>query len=216
MPKLNDAQVEILCERLTRLGYKLRVGSKIKASMGSSVVWLESRGIAYSSSDLLDPIAPVIPRLLEMEKRRVAPQSLVEMYYAAKHLGKSLRVRFNTRIESFSTWRELRSADETGLTPDEALVMKVLFDHARGRIQAIVDYPTETARLTQIGRRVYFDSSLEVTEFVSNLRILGQRNRRNAYLPRNCMIDLANFRLPGANDIGRLSEELGEWCYYST
>jgi hypothetical protein len=216
LPKLNDTQLEILSERLTTIGYKLRAGSKVKASMGSSVLWLESRGVAYSTSDLLDQIAPIIPRLLEVKKSRVTPRSLVNMYYATRSDAKSVRIRFNPRIESMSIWRALRGADESGLTPDEALVLKVLLSHARGRIQAIVDYPNEGAGMIQIGRRVYFDSSLEVAEFVSNLRILGQKNRRNAYLPRNCMIELNTFELPRVEDLNELSEELGEWCYYST
>ncbi len=216
LPKLNEVQLEILSGRLTKLGYKVSTGPKVKAWIGSSVVWLESRGIAYSSSDLIDAIAPIIPRLLEVEKRRVTRRRLVEMYYTTKQRGKSLRVRFDPRMESLSTWRELRNADQTGLTPDEALVIKVLFRRARGRVQAVVDYPNETARVIQIGRRVYFDSSLDVTEFVSNLRILGERNRRNAYLPRSCMIDLAKFEPPKMKELRELSEELGEWCYYST
>jgi hypothetical protein len=184
--------------------------------MGPRVLWFDPRGIAHSTWDLLDPITPIIPKLLEVRKTRVNPQSLVEKYYATGRFGKFLRVRFNPRIESLSTWRALRGADESGLTPDEALTVKVLLGHANGRFQAITDYPNEEAQTIQIGRRVYFESSLEVREFVANLRILGQRNRRNAYLPRNCMLDLSTFELPTLEDLDKVSEELGEWCYYST
>ena len=216
LPKLNDEQLRILSERLVRLGYKLRAGWKVRASMGSAVLWFERGGIAYSSSDLVDPIAPIIPKVLEVEKKRVTPRSLSEMYYATNCEGKSLRVRFNTRIESLSTWKELRVVDESGLTPDEALVLKVLLGRAKGSVRVVADYPNETARIIQIGRRLYFDSSLDVDEFRANLRILGQRNQRNTYLPRNCMLDLANFKLPEADELSKLSSELGEWCYYST
>ena len=215
LPKLNGAQLEILLERLINLGFKLRAGSNVKATLGSNVVWLRGAGIAYSNSDLIDPIGPIIPKLFEVGKTRVTPQSLAEMYYSTKRDGERLRIRFNPRIESFSTWRELRFVDESGLTPDEALVLKTLLRHARGRIRVIADYPSDTARVVQIGRRVYFDSSLEVEEFVSNIRVLGERNQRNTFLPQNCMLDLVNFKLPRVNELRRLSEELGEWCYYS-
>lgn len=215
LPKLNDQQLRILADRLTDLGYKVRVGARFRASIGSRVLWFDRAGLASSGSDLLDAIAPVIPKLLEAKRQRTTIHDFAQMYYSVARRSKSGLVRFNTRLEAFATWRNLRTSDESGLTPDEALVLRTIIGKVGQTVRVVTDYPNDKARVIQMGRKIYYDSTLPAEEFVSNLRTLGMRNPRNSYPPRNCIFEVGRLSPPSATELRDLSEEIGEWCCYS-
>src|SRR3989441_11140337 len=92
------------------------------------------------------------------------------MYFAAKRRGGTLHLRLSVRAESLGLWRKLRAAGESLLTPDEAAVLKLLLRDAKGRVEAVTDYPTEGSRARQVGGRPHYLSAIEPEEFASNLR----------------------------------------------
>lgn len=209
LPKLNDSQVELLVGRLEGSGFRVRAGGAIRAKIGERALTVERSGLAWSNMDLLDPLAPVIPSLLGAQKNEAGQNP----YFIAKRAGGKYTIQLFMRMEALNIWKELRRHDVSGLTPDELAVISWLLGGSRGKILGVTDYPCERSRVLQFGARVYYESLIDVEEFVANLRTLEKKNRRNSYLPRNSII---RAQLPGALSARRAAKiiaSLGQWCY---
>ena len=215
LPKLNRLQLEMIAARLTRIGFRVRGGKRLRGYSSSGFIHVDGSGLATSNIDLLDPLAPLIPELLRVKREKVALDDLASMYFAAKRRGGALKLRLSVRAESLGLWRKLRAEGESLLTPDEAVFLKLLLDDAKGRVEAVTDYPTEASRVTQIGRRQYYLSEIDPKEFASNLRTVEGPRRRNAYLPRSATLRLGRSRPPTRGELARLLSSLGEWCYFT-
>jgi len=164
---------------------------------------------------MLDALAPVIPELLEAPKEQASLSELAGKYFAIRRMAGKHQLSLFTRAEGSSRWRELRAADESLLTPDEAAILRFLLRGAGGSVDVITDYPTEESRVNQIGRRVYYSSRIDVSEFSSNLRTIESSVGRGAYLPKSGILSPQRFRVPTRSALRGIIEELGEWCYFS-
>ncbi len=215
LPKLNLSQQGAIAARLKDLGYRLNIGRVLRASSSSGFIRVNSSGLATSNMDMLDPLAPLIPRLLEAKKEGVPSQVLAGMYFDVRGARRKHIARLKVRAEGSTLWRELRAANESLLTPDEAAAVRFLLSRAEGRVEVVTDYPTEESKVRQIGRRVYFSSTIDVAEFASNLRTIDGRKPRNAYLPTSAVLALQHFQAPTKSELAKVLADLGEWCYFS-
>lgn len=215
LPKLTATQLAVISERMVQLGYKVQTGQRLRASREGEVIWVEPGGLCHSNSDLVDSVSPIIPSLLSSAKERVSRKRFTELYYNAHRARGFLRVRFNPRMESLSIWRELRREDEAGFTPDEVIVLRAILGNAAEDVRAVTDKPIEGAQTLQIGRRVYYLGPVSAKELANDLRTLGHRGTRNAYLPQSCVLEMRGSSLPSQRELSALSEELGEWCYFT-
>ena len=216
LPKLNRVQRDTIAARLTRIGFRVGGGDKrLKAYSSAGFIHVDGSGLATSSIDLFDPLVPLIPELLRVKREEVPLDDLASMYFAAKRRGGTLHLRLSVRAESLGLWRKLRAAGESLLTPDEAAVLKLLLRDAKGRVEAVTDYPTEGSRVRQIGGRLYYLSTIEPEEFASNLRTIEGPRRRNAYMPSSATLSLGRPRPPTRSELKRLLGGLDEWCYFS-
>jgi len=186
----------------------------LRASSHSGFLRVEWSGLAKSNVDILDPLAPLIPELLDYKKEAVSADLLSEMYFDVKSAHGKHSVRFKLRAESSGLWRKLRAANESLLTPDEAAAVRFLLGRASGRVEVITDYPTKDGRVRQIGRRVYYSSIVDPKEFTSNLRTTEVRHSRNAYLPQSALLHLEEFRSSRRGELEEFLGGLGEWCYF--
>ena len=214
LPKLNRVQRDTIATRLARIGFRIRSGKGLRAYSSSGFIHVDGRGLATSNMDLFDPLIPLIPEILRVDRDEVPSDELASMYFAAKRRGGALRLRLSVRAESLGLWRKLRAEGESLLTPDEAAVLKLLLKDARGRVEAVTDYPTEGSRVTQIGRRPYYLSAIDPEEFATNLRTIEGPRRRNAYLPKSATLSLGRSRPPPRGELVRVLSSLGEWCYF--
>ena len=215
LPKLNRLQQDAIAARLTRIGFRTRSGKRLRAYSSSGFIHVDGSGLATSNMDLFDPLVPLIPELLEVKREKIALDELASMYFAAKRRGGALQLRLSVRAESLGLWRKLRAEGESLLTPDEAAVLKVLLKDARGRVEAVTDYPTDGSRVRQIGRRLYYLSAIDPEEFASNLRTIEGPRRRNAYMPSSATLSLGRPRPPTRGELMRLLSSLDEWCYFT-
>jgi hypothetical protein len=196
-------------------GFETRLTERIRAEKGVKVLWIDGLGLAWASFDMLDIMAPLIPLITEVEKQHLLFQQSSNPYYTIKHDGSESIIRFSPRMESLATWRELRSTGISGLSPDEALAIKYVLGLASGRITAVTDYPCENSRELQIGAKLFYNSVLEISEFLSNLSAISETRRRNTYLPRNPVLRVTELRSPDKNALAEFSTMFGEWCYFS-
>jgi len=215
LPKLNRVQRDTIAARLTRIGFRVGGGKRLKAYSSAGFIHVDGSGLATSNIDLFDPLVPLIPELLRVKREEVALDELASMYFAAKRRGGTLHLRLSVRAESLGLWRKLRAAGESLLTPDEAAVLKLLLRDARGRVEAVTDYPTEGSRVRQIGGRLYYLSVIEPGELASNLRTVEGPRRRNAYMPSSATLSLGRPRPPTRSELMRLLSSLDEWCYFT-
>ncbi len=186
----------------------------MKAYSSSAFIHLDRGGLASSNKDLLDPLIPLIPELLQARKEVVPPEKLASMYYAARRERGRLHLRLSVRAESLGLWRKLRAGGESLLTPDEAAVLRLLLKGARGFVEVVTDYPEEGSRIKQIGGRLYYLSAIDPDEFASNLRTVEGPGRRNAYLPSSAALILDRSGLPTKGELIELLSNLGEWCFF--
>jgi hypothetical protein len=207
LPKLNEDQLTFLADDLVRRGFKVRRGAGLGARNGAFSLRVTPDGLAWSSSvELLDAIAPAVPRLLQFPRRR----SQTNPYYAVKKRGEGYDVQMFMRLESLARWSALRRADESGLTPDEAVVIGGLMSGARSEIPCVTDYPVDGSTPFQAGHHQYYSSKVSSDDFVSRLRTLGKRHATNCYIPRNSILRVVK----GSIQVGKWSSDrLGEWCY---
>lgn len=166
-------------------------------------------GLATSSVDLLDALAPAVPAILgSREKGEDRPDALPR-YASFKRSPRGVEVQLFTRMESSRTWTSLRREGLCGLTPDEALAIRAIAGPSqRYEVECVTDRPQEGSKPIQIGRRVYYRSSLPVSAFLGQLRTTDAEPAAGCYLPRNSLLSL-----PARSSTPRLEPELlGEWC----
>lgn len=211
LPKLNGSQLELLVKRLEVSGFRVSVGGTIRARKGERALTVEGSGLAWSNMELIDPLAPVIPALLSVRKTRVRENP----YFSAKLTNGRYRAQLFLRMEALGTWEELRKDDLSGLAPDEAAVISSLLEERRGGILGVTDYPREESRILQFGKKVYYESMIDASEFIANLRSIERRGVRNSYVPRNSVIEVEVTRAPSVRRIADILSSLDEWCYLS-
>lgn len=220
LPKLTDAQVALLSAHLEGRGFSIHSGGGLRrrvAENGAQRITIDgSLGLATSSADLLDALAPAVPSLLEHGSRQDGEAKpgpgVAALYVSVKRSGAVVELQVFPRMESLRTWSCLRKDGLCGLTPDEAAVLKHLLGHASesSRIECVTARPREGSRALQEGRRLYYKSELPVAEFLDSLRTIDSDGADSAsYLPRDSIISLAGIRV----DARMPPAELGEWCF---
>ena len=218
LPKLSDAQLTLLCAHLERRGFgvkpRRRPKGRVAEKGGQHIAIDGALGLATSSSDLLDALAPALPTLLALGSREVgrAGADAAPLYFSLKRSGASFELQLFPRLESLRTWSCLRRDGLCGLTPDEAAVLKHLLGRASGssHVECVTARPRQGSRALQEGRRLYYRSELPVAEFLDSLRTIDSDGADSAsYLPRDSVLSL-----PGVRVGTRMPRaELGEWCF---
>lgn len=173
-----------------------------------------SLGLATSSTDLLDALAPAVPPLLALGSREVgkAGTAAAALYLSLKRSGASVELQLFPRMESLRTWSCLRRDGLCGLTPDEAAVLKHLLGRVSrsSRVECVTVRPRQGSRALQEGRRLYFRSEVPVAEFLDSLRTIDSDGADSAsYLPRDSILSLSGVRV----DTRARLADLGEWCF---
>jgi hypothetical protein len=205
LPKLSGAQLEFLARHLGKHGFSVGAGPRISARRGQSRISIDRVGLAWSSEELLDAVAPAVPGLLKLS-REATPTN---PYFEAKKTKDGFAVRLVTRMESSSLWVGLRGSGQCGLTPDEGLVIRELLRDTEGEVECVADYPTEGCSPLRVGRHPYYESRVPIGEFVANLRTVSSPPRKNCYLPKQSTLHLRTE----SRSLGGLPEDLGEWCF---
>jgi len=187
---------------------------KLVALKGAQRISVDGRlGLASSSADLLDAIAPAIPGILNMARkgRNKTAKELAGLYFSVRGSGSSRELQLFPRLEVLMTWTCLRRDGLSGLAPDEEAVLKRLLGRASGdsRVKCITSKPKDGSKRVQFGRHLYYESSVPTPEFLSSLRTIETENSDSAsYLPRDSLLAVPGVQL----DIHLTSDELGEWC----
>jgi hypothetical protein len=216
LPKLSTQQLSTFEKRLLGVGYGVsRRGGVLRATKGTTVIRLDRRGVCYSNADAIDEIAPALPEILAAKREEAPLKDLAGRYFDAGKSAAGSIVRLWPRMESSFLWRELRATGQCALTPDEHAVFKTLFLHASGQCQVISDFPTDHSVVKMIGKRQYFESAMDPSEAASSLAMVGQRNARNVYLPRDGLLRFHRLAMPSTRELAELFRGLGEWCYFS-
>src|SRR5438132_3058076 len=136
LPKLADSQLAFLSSHLQARGFSVRRGSRrsrLVAVKGTQRVAIDGAlGLASSGADMLDALAPAIPDLLASPGAAGVrlTADVAGRYFSLKRSGTSAKLQLFPRLESLSTWTCLRKDGLSGLTPDEATVLKHLFRRA--------------------------------------------------------------------------------------
>jgi hypothetical protein len=214
LPKLNNAQVEVVGNRLTQSGFHISRSNVISAKSAKGVIHVDPRGFCWSSFDPRDEILPIIPNLLETPKERMPLRELMGSYFMFAESKAKTVVKVSTRVESSTLWKDLRVFGECGLTPDEHAVVSFFFKKAKGECRLVTDYPTDGFTLRIYGRRRYYESEIRPTEAGSTLRMVGRKAFRNSYIPRDGALMFESLDLPSKEDLAHLFQDLGEWCYF--
>ena len=77
------------------------------------------------------------------------------------------------------------------------------------RVTCVTAKPRRGSKRLQVGRNLYYESSIPVSEFLSSLRTIDAGNSDSAsYLPRDSVLSVPRIRL----DTRISPDELGEWC----
>ena len=218
LPKLTDAQLRVLSVRLEGRGFGVRLGvgpSKRIALKGAQRIAIDGAlGLAASAADMLDALAPAIPQLLSLRRQEAgrASADAVAHYFSLKRSGTSTDLQLFPRMESLRTWSCLRRDGLCGLTPDEAAVLKHLLGRASGssRLDCVTAKPRQGSSAFQVGRKLYYKSTVPVAEFLDSLRTIDSGGADSAsYLPRDSVISLPGVRV----DTRIPPADLGEWCF---
>ena len=213
LPKLSEEQVSLIKRHLEERGFSVRRRRHLLHAVSrASNLTVDPAGLSWSSEELIDPIGPVIPSLLEVPKQRVEIDSLGAryLYFVIKRRGLKLEIQLFTRMESLRLWSELRKAGLCGLTPDERTVIASLLGSHRGTVDCVTDYYTDVCIPMQIGRNLYYQSTLPISEFVSSLRTFSEASKRNSYVPRDSILRLT---ADDPIDAAAALQGLGQWCY---
>jgi hypothetical protein len=206
-------QLEIIQLRLASSGYAISRSKVLRAAKGTVVLHVNPAGLCWSNADITDVVAPIIPEMLEAKKDRTPLEAIKGGYFSISTAGRRSVLRFNPRVESSSFWGELRATNVCGLTPDECEVYSYVLSQTSGCCQVVTDYPTEGCRIRRIGRRQYYQSTVETAEAASNLRVVGEQRVRSVYLPKTNLIQLTSMPGLSPRDLEELFLNLGEWCY---
>ncbi|MDA4117706.1 MAG: hypothetical protein OK455_05105 [Thaumarchaeota archaeon] len=215
LPKLTGDQIRFLVEHLKERGFKVKhLGqTRWSAKRRSDTIRLDgSRGLAKSSSDLLDSLGPAIPRLLTFP-RVGHPIGASGLYFQVKTSGNFTEIQLFPRLESLTTWTRLRGDGLCGLTPDEALVIRRLLEGGDADIECVSATPRQGSKPRQVGRNQYYASRISAQDFLASLRDISLNPAGDAYLPRGSVITLT--RTAGTRRASPKfdADELDEWCY---
>jgi hypothetical protein len=218
LPKLTDSQLVAVSSHLRARGFSVRHGSrrsKLVALRRTQRIAVDGAlGLASSSADMLDALAPAIPELLASlwVGTGKATAEVAARYFSIRRSGTSVKLQLFPRLESLGTWTCLRRDGLCGLTPDEAAVLRRLLGRVAtgSHLECVTARPKRGSRPFQIGRNLYHRSRIPVTEFLSSLRTIDSAAAGSAsYLPRDSVIALPSVRV----DTGVFAEDFGEWCY---
>jgi hypothetical protein len=218
LPKLTDAQLRLLSAHLEGRGFGVRLGgrpSKRIAQKGAQRIAVDGAlGLAASAADMLDALAPAVPPLLSLrrqEEASIADVDVAALYFSMKRSGASTELQLFPRMESLRTWSCLRRDGLCGLAPDEAAVLKNLLGRASrsSQLECVTAKPRQGSSAFQVGRNLYYRSTVPVAEFLDSLRTIDSGGADSAsYLPRDSVISLPGVRV----DTHVPPAELGEWC----
>ncbi|HYB06788.1 MAG TPA: hypothetical protein VEB87_01385 [Nitrososphaerales archaeon] len=214
LPKLTPPQVRSFAGRLKRNGFHVEPSPTLTARSREGVVHVGESGLCWSSFDPSDSILPAIPEVLAFPKQTIPLRELRRKYFSQTKSGANTVVHFSIRMESASLWRALRASGECGLAPDEHAVASFILRHSEGTCELVTDFPAAGSVPLMCGRKRYFISSLGKIEAALTLRDAGEKNVRNSYVRRDSTIGLEAISL-SRDDLLRLFEELGEWCFFS-
>jgi hypothetical protein len=218
LPKLSQVQAAALSDHLEARGFDVvQSGGRGKrvARKGALRISIDGAiGLAASGEDMLDALAPAVPSLLAFGNPGGGATDAAAVYFSLRRSGGSAEVQLFPRMESLRTWTCLRRDGLCGLTPDEALVLDHLLGRAPRsfRVECVTSKPREGSKILQVGRNVYYESSLPAKEFLASLRTVDSRAEATdscSYLPRDPVIALRGLRV----DEHIVAKELGEWCY---
>lgn len=213
LPKLGAARLAGLSSHLEEKGFEVRAGGRrLVALKAGRRISVDGRlGLATSQEDMLDAIAPAVPAMLASARESRQEEDVSSLYFSLKRSRGSTELQFFPRMESSRTWTCLRKEGLCGLTPDEEVALRRGLGSAPPSwlVDCVTDNPREGSTPLQVGRRLYYRSSLPVTEFLSSLKTIDSDGKAPvSYVPRNSV-----FRMPEVRSRPRvLSPELGEWC----
>ncbi|MDA4114100.1 MAG: hypothetical protein OK474_08650 [Thaumarchaeota archaeon] len=208
LPKLTSGQLQVLADHLAGNGFSVEIeaeGEKLRAGNETSTITVSRSGLAWSGLEMLDALAPAIPRLLRLPREVTATNP----YFAAKKLSGWLEVLFFTRMEGLRLWTELRRTGECGLTPDEKSAISWVLTNDDQDVECVTDYPTEGCSLLQVGKNQYYRSRVPVSEFLDHLRTTSARFSKNCYLPRTSILKIQGGSLAAPT----IDVDLREWSY---
>ncbi len=206
LPKLTSRQLQALEKRLATKGFRVKNdGYTLNAEDRFRRMTILRSGLAWSSGELLDALAPAMPSLLSIPREPVEGNP----YFTAKKLNDGFELQLFPRMEGLRIWTELRRSGLSGLTPDEkAAVSEALLDSDQN-VECVTDYPTEGCSVLLVGGMQYYRSSVPAGEFASMLRTVSSSSPRSCYLPRSSLIRVRTGSPPGFPT----AEGLGEWCF---
>ncbi|MDA4136125.1 MAG: hypothetical protein OK449_03875 [Thaumarchaeota archaeon] len=206
IPKLNASQFRFVRDDLRGRGYTVVLGERLTARMGDVRLILSQAGLAWSTTELLDAVVPSLIHVLGFPKGPCETNP----YFAARKTRGGFEIQLFPRLEGLGCWSSLRRQNESGLSPDEALIVKDLVTGSNDEVECITDYPTDGCSPMQVGRHQYYRSRVPAEEFASNLRTISKRPPRSCYLPRSSLLTVKRRSITLDS---MLSEDLGEWCY---
>jgi len=214
LPKLTLPQIQVFADRLKRNGFHVEPSPTLTAGSREGVIHVDASGLCWSSFDPSDSILPAIPEVLAFPKQTIPLRELRGKYFSPTKPGANTAVHFSVRMESASLWRALRASGECGLAPDEHAVASFILRHSEGTCELVTDFPADGSVPLICGRKRYFISNLEKNEAALTLREAGEKNVRNSYVRRDSTIGLGTIS-SSSDDLLKLFEELGEWCFFS-
>ena len=198
--------MELLALRLAGIGYSVSAQEeRLTADDGVSRIAILRAGLAWSSKEMLDALAPSVPAVLACPREAVGRNP----YYAAKRIHGGFEIQFFPRMEGLRLWTALRISGECGLTPDEKAVILNVLEGATQDIECVTDYPTEDCSILRAGRRQYYRSMVPAEEFLFRLRTTEDSLATNCYLPRSSVLRVKTRSLPPLP----WAAALGEWCF---
>ncbi|HUI01225.1 MAG TPA: hypothetical protein VLX56_06305 [Nitrososphaerales archaeon] len=212
LPKMSQRQEERLSAHLEARGFAVRTTKSNRvAQKGRQRISVNAKlGLASSTDDMLDALAPAVPEILASAGAGVRQRDVSSRYFSLRASRGSTTLRVFPRMESSRIWSGLRQEGLCGLTPDEAVALRrVLAVVPSGApVRCLTSNAREGSRRVQFGRRTYYSSVLPVKEFLSSLTTIeSRRPGSGAYLPREALLDL-----PGRVEAELGTDDVGEWC----
>jgi len=214
LPKLNSSQIEILARRFSEIG-TIQREAPLTVSSKEGTIRVSNEGFGWSSFDSSDSILPTVPALLSCPKEKASIEAVKSKYFRASKSKEGTTFHLLPRLESSSRWRKLRASGGCALAPDEHAVVSFLLKKAREGCEMVTDFPLEGSTPFVLGRKRYFDSSLDSDMAASTLRVIDERGQRNSYLPRDGKMGLGPVSALSRREWLGLFAELGEWCPFA-
>ena len=214
LPRLTLRQMAFVARFLEGRGCSVTSRNPIAARSREGSIRITMSGLCCSTYDASDLVLPALPDLLAFRKEAVSPDELESMYFKGFRTGKVAVFRMALRMEHSSAWDDLRREGQSALAPDERLACTFLMK-AASHCELMTDFPCYDTEPVVLGRRRYFDSTLDSREAISTLRSVDATGSRNSYLKRDGTLQLAGFARQGRGALVDLFVEMGDWCYFS-